>query len=95
MPVCIYDYVFPIPLHCPGPGYWLLSRPVVPPPQSDHWKQLLSGETTHPIRHKKGHRIIHVSHTKVNLYIHTYILREIFINWTKNLDRTIPYNLRC
>ena len=40
------------PLHCPGPGYWLLSRRVVPPPQSDHWKQLLSGEYPHPIRHE-------------------------------------------
>ena len=29
-------------LHCPGPGYWLLSRRVVPPPQSDHCQQLLS-----------------------------------------------------
>ena len=48
------------PLPCPGPGYWLLSRRVVPPPQSDHGKQLLSGESTHPIRHKKGHHIIHV-----------------------------------
>ena len=42
------------PLHCPGPGYWLLSRPVVPPPQSDHWKQLLSGESTHPTRQENG-----------------------------------------
>ena len=45
-------------LHRPGPGYWLLSRQVVPPPQSDHWKQLLSGESTQPIRHKKGHNNI-------------------------------------
>ena len=75
-------------LHCSGPGYWLLSWRVVPPPQSGHGKQLLSGESTHPIRHEKGHHIIDVSHTKVNLYIHTYIhSREITkTNWTKNLD---------
>ena len=47
------------PLHWPGPGYWLLSGRVVPPPQSDHWKQLLSAESTLPIRHKKGHGIIY------------------------------------
>ena len=74
MNVCIYMYellYLRFPLHCPGPGYWLLSRPVVPPPQSDHWRQLLSGESPHTIRYKKGHHIIHVSHTKVTLYIHT------------------------
>ena len=41
------------PLHRPGPpGYWLHFRRVVPPPQSDHWKQLLSEESTHAIRNK-------------------------------------------
>ena len=43
------------PLHCSGPGYWLLSWRVVPSPQSDRRKQLLSRESTHPIRNKKGH----------------------------------------
>ena len=71
MYVCVYDDAFP--LHCPGPGYWLLSRRVVPPPQSDLWKLLLSGESTHTIRHEKGHHLIHISHTKINFYIHTYI----------------------
>jgi hypothetical protein len=67
-------YVMCFPLHCPWPGYWLLSGRVVPPPQSDHCKQLLSGESPHPIRHEKEHHIINISHTKVNLYIHAYIL---------------------
>ena len=40
------------PLHWPGPGYWLLSRRVVPPPQSDYCRQLLSGKNPHPIRQK-------------------------------------------
>ena len=34
--VCVYVRSFS--LHCSGPGYRLLSRPVVPPPQSDHRK---------------------------------------------------------
>ena len=54
--VCLFAcMLMRFPLHCPGPGYWLLSRQVVPPPQSDHRKQLRSGESTHTIRHKKGH----------------------------------------
>ena len=69
-----------LPLLCPGPGYWLLSRRVVLPPQSDLWKQLLSGEFSHPIRHKKGHHITHVSHAKVDLYIQTYIHTYIHTN---------------
>ena len=49
MYACLYEcpymcMMMRFPLPCPGPGYWLLSRRVVPPPQSDHWKQLLSGE---------------------------------------------------
>jgi hypothetical protein len=64
MYVCVYVYDYAFPLHWSGPGYWLLSRRVVPPPQSDHCKQQTSGESTHPIRHKKGHHIIHVSNTK-------------------------------
>ena len=87
--MCVY-MIMCFPLPCPGPGYWLLSRRVVPPPQSDHWKQLLSGKSTHPIRHEKGHHIVHVSHTKVRSttipyhlgsyyysFIHTYILSYI------------------
>ena len=88
MHVCMY--VCMMILHCPGPGYWLLYQPVVPPLQSDHCKQLLSGESIHSIRHEKERHIIHVSHTKVSLYKHTYILinsREIIINWTKNINR--------
>ena len=34
MYVCIYlCMIIRFPLHCPGLGYWLLSRRVVPPPQ--------------------------------------------------------------
>ena len=57
---CIYaSMIMCFSVHCPGPGYWLLTRRVVPPPHSDHGKQLLSGESTHPIIHEKGHHIIH------------------------------------
>ena len=77
-------------LHCPGPGYWLLSRRVVPPPHSDHSKQLLSGESTHPIRHQKGHHIIHGSHAKVDSYIHTYIQTYIQTNKQTNIYNIFP-----
>ena len=60
-------------LHCAGPGYRLLCPRIVPPPQSDHSKQLLSGESTYSIRHGKAHEeIIHASPFKVKLYIHMY-----------------------
>ena len=73
------------PLLCPGPGYWLVSRRVVPPPQSDHWKQLLSGECTPPVRHKKGHhnliqRNIHKQITKL-----WYVSSELKIRLGRNL----------
>ena len=62
------------PLPCPGPGYWLLSRPVVPPPQSDHWKQLLSKELTNPISHEKGHQI---SRSKKHSYVYNSYKNKI------------------
>ena len=68
MCVCMHACIYECPyvcmmmrffLHCPGPECWLLSRLVVPPPQSDHWKQLISEESSHTIiRHKKGHNNI-------------------------------------
>ena len=68
------------PLQCPGPGYGLLSRRVVPPPQSDHREQLLSGESSHTIRHEKEHHIVRVSHTNANLYTHTVWAKQITQN---------------
>jgi hypothetical protein len=65
MYVCMYEsMIMRFPLPGPGSGYWLLFRRVVQQPQSDHWTQLLSGECPHTIRHKKGHDVIQVSHTK-------------------------------
>ena len=52
---------------CPEHSCWLLCWRVVPPPQSDHNKQLLTGESTHPIRYKQGHFV-------VQSFIHTYIM---------------------
>ena len=69
--ICVYDNAFCSP--CPGHGYWLLSRPVVPPPHSDHWKQKPLGESTLSIRHEKGaqyHSCISYNCT----YLHTTYL---------------------
>ena len=71
--VCRYIYGYVCFLsHCLGPGYWLLSRRGVPPPQSDHCRQLPSGESTHPIRHNKEHHIPQILNTYLHSYKHTY-----------------------
>ena len=81
------------PLHCSGPGYWLLSRPVVPPHQSDHSEQLLSGESSHPTRHKIGHENIRLSYTKVLTHI-LWCYLECYGQTLQTVDRIIFINIR-
>ena len=84
MSVCMFVcMIMRFPSPCPGPGYCLLSRRVVPPPQSNHWKQLLSGESTHPTRHEKE-RHINYKGKFIHTYIYTYLLTyKLTLNYHK------------